>query len=82
MDLNLILNTTQTNIFSISLSDNEITQDNPTVLQYVLPQEYDYIIDSFRVVQVHNFLGAYTELFEAKFCVNIFTEDNAKMWLD
>ncbi|CAG8832932.1 15477_t:CDS:1, partial [Cetraspora pellucida] len=61
---------------------NEITQDNLTVLQYVLPQEYDYIIDSFRVVQAHNFLDAYTEPFEAKFCVNIFTEDNAKMWLD
>ncbi|CAG8764617.1 16416_t:CDS:2, partial [Cetraspora pellucida] len=58
---------------------NEITQDNPTVLQYVLPQEYDYIIDSFRVVQAHNFLGAYTEPFEAKFHMNIFTEDNAKM---
>ncbi|CAG8497104.1 8392_t:CDS:2 [Gigaspora rosea] len=29
-----------------------------------------------------NFLGAFPELFEAKFRVNISTVDNVKVWLD
>ncbi|CAG8773146.1 25014_t:CDS:2, partial [Gigaspora rosea] len=80
MDLN------RNSVSHISLSDNiklqHITNINLITLEHALPFNYNYVIDSFEAIQALNFLGAFSEPFETKFHVNIYTVDNAKIWLE
>ncbi|CAG8799549.1 24610_t:CDS:1, partial [Gigaspora rosea] len=78
INLNLILNTTKTNISNIEILHSlNITQTHLIILQNILPQNYNYIIDLFKAIQLHNYLGAYPELFEVEFHINACTVDGA-----
>ncbi|CAG8705243.1 4384_t:CDS:2 [Cetraspora pellucida] len=76
----------QTSIPHISLSQDielqKITMINLTTLEHSLPLNYHYIVDSFEPFQALNFLGAFSNPFEAKLHVNICTVDNTTKWLD
>ncbi|KAF0492712.1 hypothetical protein F8M41_021559 [Gigaspora margarita] len=78
--------TNKDSISHISLSDSierqHITDINLITLECALPLNYNYVIDSFKAIQALKFLGAFSEQFEAKFCVNIYTADKNKVWLE
>ncbi|KAF0532741.1 hypothetical protein F8M41_011030 [Gigaspora margarita] len=80
------LNKSRTIVPHIFLSHNikphHIINDNFITLERILPLNYNYIVDLFKAIPQLNFLGAFPELFEAKFRVNICTVDSAKEWLD
>ncbi|CAG8796174.1 8023_t:CDS:2 [Gigaspora margarita] len=83
MNLNLILNTTKTNNPNIEISHSlNIAQLYIIILQNALPCNYYYVIDLFKAIQPHDFLEAHPEAFEVEFCINTFTVDGTKTWLD
>ncbi|CAG8726879.1 3733_t:CDS:1, partial [Scutellospora calospora] len=41
-----------------------------TILHNALPQNYNYIVNSFEAVQPYSFLGTQTELFKLNFRIN------------
>ncbi|CAG8648637.1 21085_t:CDS:1, partial [Gigaspora rosea] len=76
----------QTSIPHIFLSQNielqKITVINLATLEHSLLLNYCYIVDSFKPFQALNFLGAFSEPFEAKFRVNVCTVDDTMKWFD
>ncbi|CAG8512715.1 17884_t:CDS:2 [Cetraspora pellucida] len=82
MKLDLILNITKTDIPNIDISYTlNILQTHLTILCNVLPQNYNYIIDSFEAAQPYNFLGIQEEPFKLKFSINTCTIDSTKTCL-
>ncbi|CAG8684292.1 12163_t:CDS:1 [Gigaspora rosea] len=79
-------NSNKDSISHISLSDSiehqHITDINLVTLERALPLNYNYVIDSFKAIHALKFLGAFSEPFEAKFRVNIYTADKIKAWLE
>ncbi|KAF0543577.1 hypothetical protein F8M41_003645 [Gigaspora margarita] len=67
---------------SNSIERQHITDINLFTLKRALPLNYNYIIDSFKVIQALKFFGAFSKPFEAKFCVNIYTANKIKAWLE
>ncbi|CAG8546267.1 22950_t:CDS:2 [Cetraspora pellucida] len=83
MELDLILNTTKTDVPNIDiLYTLNISQTHLTILRNALPQNYNYIIDSFEAAQLYNFLGAQEEPFKLKFHINTCTIDSTKAWFN
>ncbi|CAG8575330.1 10309_t:CDS:1 [Scutellospora calospora] len=76
----------QSSIPHISLSQDielqKITMINLTTLERSLPLNYYYIVNSFELFQVLNFLGVFSNPFEAKLRINICTVDDTTKWLD
>ncbi|CAG8648161.1 14924_t:CDS:1, partial [Cetraspora pellucida] len=60
----------------------KITMINLTTLECSLSLNYHYIVDSFKLFQVLNFLNAFSNSFEAKLHVNICTVDDTTKWFD
>ncbi|CAG8497691.1 7871_t:CDS:2, partial [Paraglomus occultum] len=52
----------------------------PPYLQNVLPDNYTYIIKSYKELPLHNFDGAPNASFDAQFYINIASQDEIEAW--